>query len=90
MTTIGLDERTMLSQVGFRVDDRLHLPVDSRLSIGSSTLTSANALIISPGRSDRALEPGATLTDTCAATSLEQQVSRYIFGSGGAPSPCGG
>ena len=90
VTSIALDERTMLSQVRFRIDRRLRLPVDSRLSIGSSTLTSGNALMISPGRSAQPLSPGATVTDTCASTSLEQQVSQYIFGAGGAPSPCDG
>ena len=90
VTSIALDDRTMLSQVRFRIDRQLRLPVDSRLSIGSSTLTSGNALMISPGRSAQNLSPGATVTDTCASISLEQQVSQYIFGAGGAPSPCEG
>ena len=88
VTSIALDDRTMLSDVGFRIEQRLRLPADSRLSIGSSTLTSSNALIISPGKSTQMLSPGTTVTDTCALTSLEQQVSQYIFGSGGAPAPC--
>ncbi len=88
VTSIMLDDRTMLSQVSFQIESQLRLPADSRLSIGSSTLTSSNALIITPGRSPQLLEPGATVTDTCALTNLEQQVSQYIFGSGGAPSPC--
>ena len=90
VTSIALDNRTMLSQVRFRVERRLRLPIDSRISIGSSTLTSGNALMISPGKSMQLLNPEATVTDTCASTSLEQQVSQYIFGSGGAPSPCDG
>ena len=89
VTSIVLDERTMLSDVSFRVERQLRLPVDSRLSIGSSTLTSSDALIIDPGRSPQMLSPGTTVTDTCGLTSLEQQVSQYIFGSGGASSPCG-
>ena len=89
VTSIALDDRTMLSDVSFRLEDRLHLPIDSGLSIGSSTLTSANALMIDPGRSPQMLKPGGTLTNTCGLASLEQEVSQYIFGSGGAPSPCG-
>ncbi len=89
VTSIALDDRTMLSDVNFRVENQLRLPADSRVSIGSSTLTSANALMISPGKSPNMLEPGATLTDTCGLSSLEQEVSQYIFGSGGAPSSCG-
>ena len=90
VTSIALDDRTMLSRVRFRINQQLRLPVDSRLSIGSSTLTSGNALLIAPGKSAQSLGPGATVTDTCASTSLEQQVSQYIFGAGGAPSPCEG
>lgn len=90
VTSIALDDRTMLSDVSFRIEERLLLPIDSGLSIGSSTLTSANALMISPGTSPQMLNPGATLTNTCGLASLEQEVSQYIFGSGGAPSPCGG
>lgn len=90
VTSIRLDDRTMLSQVRFRVERQLRLPIDSRISIGSSTLTSGNTLMISPGKSAQLLNPEATVTDTCASTNLEQQVSQYIFGSGGAPSPCDG
>ena len=90
VTSITLDDRTLLSQVHFRIERQLRLPVDSRLSIGSSTLTSGNALMITPGSSAQPLSPGAAVTDTCASTSLEQQVSQYIFGSGGASSPCAG
>ena len=90
VTSIALDDRTMLSDVSFRIERKLRLPIDSRLSIGSSTLTSSDALVIDPGRSPQMLSPGATVTDTCGLTSLEQQVSQYIFGSAGASSPCGG
>ena len=89
VTAIALDPRTMASNVTFRVDQALELPVDTRLSIGSSTLTSGEALLVDPGGSRRMLPSGAMLTDTCEPTNLEQQVSRYIFGNGGAGSGCG-
>lgn len=88
VTSIDLDSSSMTSRVRFVVEQELRLPVDTRLSIGSSTLTSSNGLIVTPGTSLRMLATGATLTDTCELTSLEQEVSQYIFGVGGAPSNC--
>lgn len=88
ITSIALDERIMMSVVRFRVEQSLRLPVDTRLSVGSSTLTSGDALIILPGASHQMLEAGANLQNTCELTSLEQQVSQYIFGSGGTPTNC--
>ncbi len=90
VTAITLDDRSMMSQVQFRIQDGLRLPADSRLSIGSSTMTSGNALMISPGKSAQLLAPGGLITDTCEPSNLEQQVSQYIFGSGGAPTNCPG
>ncbi len=89
VTAVTLDRRTMVSDVTFELDQALRLPTDTRLSIGSSTLTSAEALLVDPGNSHRMLPSGAMLTDTCEPTSLEQQVSQYIFGNGGAASGCG-
>lgn len=89
VTSITLDQQSMTSHVRFKVEGALRLPVDTRLSIGSSTLTSNNALLIAAGTSSRLLAPGSVVTDTCGATNLEQQVSQYIFGNGGAPSGCG-
>lgn len=89
VTGIELDQGSMTSHVRFVVKQELRLPVDSSLSVGSSTLTSSNGLIITPGSSFRMLSVGSTITNTCDLISLEQQVSQYIFGSGGAPSSCG-
>ncbi len=90
VTTITLDPRTMASDVTFQIDRVLKLPVDTRLAIGSSTLTSGEALLVDPGNSRRMLPVDATMTDTCEPTNLEQQVSRYIFGNGGAAGGCDG
>ena len=88
VTGVTLNQRTMTSDVTFHLDDALRLPVDTRLSIGSSSLTSGSALLVDPGRSHQMLSSGATLTDTCEPISLEQQVSQYIFGNAGAASGC--
>ena len=89
VTAIALDQRAMVSDVTFQLDRALKLPIDSKLSIGSSTLTSGEALLVEPGRSHVTLPPGGTVTDTCEPASLEQQVSQYIFGNGGAAGGCG-
>lgn len=89
VTAITLDEATMSSHVRFQIEQELRLPVDTRLSIGSSTLTSGNALLIRPGKSTQMVSSGATLTNTCELVSLEQQISQYIFGNGGTSTDCG-
>ena len=88
VTAVALNQRTMASDVTFQLDSALRLPIDTRLLIGSSSLTSGSALLVDPGRSRQMLSSGATLTDTCEPISLEQQVSRYIFGNAGAASGC--
>jgi len=90
VASVQLDTKTMMSLVRFSVRQDLHLPVDTRVSIGSNTLTSPDELMIAPGHADQMLTPGSRITDTCDATSLEDAVSQYIFGSGGAPSGCTG
>ena len=90
VTAVALNQRTMASDVTFQLDTTLKLPVDTRLSIGSSSLTSGSALLVDPGKSSKMLSSGATLTDTCEPISLEQQVSHYIFGNAGAANGCSG
>lgn len=89
VTSIALDEHALTSLVQFRVSHDLRLPIDTRLSIGSATLTSSNALMLSPGSSTKMLAADAVISNTCELISLEQQVSQYIFGSGAASSECG-
>ena len=88
ITAITLDEHSMMSVVHFHVERSLQFPVDTQLSIGSSTLTSGNALIVIPGTSGQMLNSGANLKKTCELISLEQQISQYIFGAGEAPADC--
>ena len=90
VTSVVLDEHSMMSRIGFSVQQDLPLPADTRLSIGSSTLTSGNVLIVTPGGSPQRLSAGALITQTCEPTSLEQQISQYIFGAAGASYGCGG
>ncbi|WP_415483242.1 MlaD family protein [Acetobacter papayae] len=82
VSSITLDPASQMALVRFRLASSLRLPQDSTLSIGSATLASENALMIEPGHDNTYAPPGALLTHTQEPTSLEQQVSNYIFGSG--------
>lgn len=79
---IALDPQTQMAQVDFSIDRHLSLPSDTLLSIAAPTMTSDNALAIEPGQSRERLGSDGMITNTQAPTSLEQQVSNYIFGSG--------
>lgn len=83
VSAITLDPKLFVTRVAFEIDDRYRLPEDTKLGIGSSGFTSANALLVTPGHSARSLPPGAVIHDTEEMASLEQQVSQYIFGTGG-------
>jgi phospholipid/cholesterol/gamma-HCH transport system substrate-binding protein len=80
---IRLDPAKFVTYVGFDVDEQYRLPIDTSLGIGSSGFTSSNALLVTPGHSDRMLQPGATIRSTHEMPSLEETVSQYIFGGGG-------
>ena len=82
VSSIVLDPTSQMAIVHFRLDGALRLPTDSTLTIGSSTLSSDNALMIEPGKATTLAHAGQMLTHTLEPSSLEQQVSNYIFGAG--------
>lgn len=82
VSRIALDPQTQMAQVDFSIDRHLSLPQDTILSIAAPSMTSENALAIAPGKSRERLPSDGTITNTEAPSSLEQQVSNYIFGSG--------
>ena len=81
--SIRLDPAAFVTHVDFRVDAGYRLPLDTTLDIGSSGFTTANALLVDPGRSKTMLAPGDSIRSTREMLSLEQTVSQYIFGAGG-------
>ncbi|GBQ22631.1 toluene ABC transporter periplasmic protein [Acetobacter estunensis NRIC 0472] len=85
VSSIHLDPQTDMAVVAFEVNDTLHFPVDSVLTVGAPTLSRDNALMIEPGKSTQLVKAGDVLTHTREPLSLEQQVSNYIFGNGGLP-----
>ncbi|WP_025885561.1 MlaD family protein [Asaia prunellae] len=82
VSRVFLDPKTQMAQVDFSIDRHLSLPQDTSLSIAAPSMTSENALAITPGTSHDRLQGNGMITNTQAPTSLEQQVSNYIFGSG--------
>lgn len=82
VSSIALDPASQMAVVRFRLNSDLKLPEDTTLTIGSSTLSSDNALRVEPGKSRTMVAPGTMMTHTIEPSSLEQQVSNYIFGGG--------
>ncbi|CEF55776.1 MlaD family protein [Acetobacter ghanensis] len=82
VAAIILDPASQMAIVRFQLDGALHLPTDSTLTISSSTLSSENALMIEPGKATTFAQAGQMLPHTLEPSSLEQQVSNYIFGAG--------
>lgn len=82
VSSIALDPASQMAIVRFRLNSDLKLPEDTTLTIGSSTLSSDNALRVEPGKSRTMVAPSTMMTHTIEPSSLEQQVSNYIFGGG--------
>ncbi|GAJ29372.1 MlaD family protein [Acidomonas methanolica] len=80
--SIRLDPKAEVAIVDFTVNPSLRLPRDTVAGIAAPDMTSDDTLTLTPGKAREILPPGATITDTRDAVSLEQQVSNYIFGSG--------
>lgn len=81
VSEISLDSQDQMAIVDFEIDSGLQLPSDSSVTIGAPTMLSGNALEIFPGTSHSSLVPGSYISNTRSPTSLEQQISNYIFGS---------
>ncbi|MBS0959582.1 MULTISPECIES: MlaD family protein [Acetobacter] len=82
VTSITLDPASQMAIVNFRVNAELKIPDNSQLTIGSPSLSANNALIIEPGNAHTYASAGSLITSTQEPSSLEQQVSNYIFGAG--------
>lgn len=70
------------ADVTFGVDQKLHLPSDTAVGIGASTISGNNALQLLVGKKHDVLPPDGVINDARPLLSLEQQISNYIFGAG--------
>jgi phospholipid/cholesterol/gamma-HCH transport system substrate-binding protein len=78
---IELDTERMLAVVWMKVEKSVELSEDTIASVRTSGLIGDKYIKLSPGGSDRILEPGQLLTETESAVDIEELVSKYVFGS---------
>lgn len=67
------------AHVTFIVRPDIKLPQDTAAIITSDSLLGGKYIDLSPGGSDNILSPGATITQTQGAISLEQLLSRFVL-----------
>jgi phospholipid/cholesterol/gamma-HCH transport system substrate-binding protein len=79
VTSIAIDPHTYLAIVKLIVEPNIKLPVDSVASIATEGLLGGNYIGILPGDSDDMLKPGAVVTRTEAAVSLESLIGQFIY-----------
>lgn len=80
--SVNLNKKTFMADVKLEINKSIHLPADSSFSIGSLSMTDSGAVMVHPGTSKEYLKPNSFITNTQPYTSIEQQISNYIFGSG--------
>ncbi|MDI2090310.1 MlaD family protein [Commensalibacter oyaizuii] len=80
--SIRLNNQTFMADVKIEINKDILLPKDSQLSIGSTSMTDDGSVMIKPGKSKEYFKPDDFITNTIPYTSVEQQISNYIFNSG--------
>jgi phospholipid/cholesterol/gamma-HCH transport system substrate-binding protein len=79
VTSVGIDPQTYLAVVKLIVEPDIKVPVDSVASISTEGLLGGNYIGILPGISDDMLKPGARISRTEAAVSLESLIGQFIY-----------
>ncbi|MBQ5515869.1 MAG: outer membrane lipid asymmetry maintenance protein MlaD [Acetobacter sp.] len=74
-----VDPENYQAHVTFTVRSDIKLSRDTAAIITSDSLLGGKYIDLSPGGSDVVLRPGATLTQTQGAISLEQLLSRFVL-----------
>ncbi|CAI3923259.1 MULTISPECIES: MlaD family protein [Commensalibacter] len=80
--SVQLNKKTFMADVKLEINKTIHLPDDSSFSIGSLGMTDSGSIMVHPGKSKEYLKPDSFVTNTQPYTSIEQQISNYIFGGG--------
>lgn len=78
---VKLDPTTFSGKVTFAVGKDWKLPEDSQIEIGAPTLNSADALEITPGKSDKPLAAKGMFSNTVDPQGIEDRISNFIFGA---------
>lgn len=78
--SISLEPVVNIAKVKLKINKGVQLDDDSIASIKTSGLIGDKFILIKPGGSGEALEPGGTINETESALDIEDLVSKYVFG----------
>ncbi|WP_025822948.1 outer membrane lipid asymmetry maintenance protein MlaD [Asaia astilbis] len=79
VTSETVDPKSFRADVSFTVRDGIALPTDSAAIVTSDSLLGGKYIALSPGGDEKNLTPGAVVSQTQGAISLEQLLSKFIF-----------
>ncbi len=79
VTAQNLDPQTYMADVYMNIQDTIHLPEDSQVSIVSDGLLGGNYIRIQPGRSTTTIPAGGVIAQTKDYRALEELVGDVIF-----------
>ncbi len=77
---ITLEPVMQVAKVELKIKKGVEIVDDVIASIKTAGLIGDKYIVIAPGGSDDALEPGAYIEDTESALDVEDLVSKYVFG----------
>ncbi len=83
VTSITIDPETYLAKVQFTVAPEIKVPTDSVASVATDGLLGGKFIGVLPGSSDDMLKPGARITHTQAAVSLESLIGQFMYSGQG-------
>lgn len=75
----SIDPKTYLARVKMTIRKGIELPKDSSVEVASESLLGGVYLAIQPGADSAVLTPGATITITQGAISLQDLLGKFIF-----------
>ena len=79
----ALDPKTYQAVVRMRIDNAVHVPVDTVATIASSGLLGDKFMQLVPGNEDKMLEAGGAIRMTQAPVSLESLLGQMVYSIGG-------
>lgn len=80
VTNIYLDPTTGMATVDMHINKNVELSDDTMASIKSTSLIGDKYISLALGGSDTLFKNGATISDTESSVSIEDLISKYVFG----------
>lgn len=78
--SISLDQKHDVALVKMQINKGVGLTEDTIASVVTMGFFGEKYIKLSPGGSERVLQPGETIVSTQSAIDLEELLSRYVFG----------